>query len=102
MLTTPDKLLLFHLLGDNIQNKLLHHLHSDGSEANLSTVSQILLALFLKTEVTLAFLQSFGISLILHYLSLIKDSVQAIPSASFLSIPGCIQLGPVDLCVKFT
>jgi len=55
MLTTPDNLHLFQLLGDNIQNKLFHHLLRARGEADWPVVSWILL-LALLTEVTLAFL----------------------------------------------
>jgi len=34
MLTTSDNLLVFHLLGDDIQNKLFHHLPRDRGEAD--------------------------------------------------------------------
>jgi len=34
MLTTPDNLLFFHLLDDDLQDKLLHHLSRDGGEAD--------------------------------------------------------------------
>jgi len=36
MLTIPDNLLLFQLLGDGIQNKMLHHISRDGGEAVVS------------------------------------------------------------------
>lgn len=46
LLTTPDNL-LFQLLGDGIQNKLLHHLSSNRDEVDWPVVAQILLlALF--------------------------------------------------------
>ena len=32
MLTTPDILLFLHLLVDDLQDKLLHHLYRDGGE----------------------------------------------------------------------
>lgn len=35
MLTTPHNLLLFHLLGDGIQNKLFQHLSRDRGETGL-------------------------------------------------------------------
>jgi len=38
MLTTPDNLLFLHLLRDDIQNELLHHLSRDGDEADQSVV----------------------------------------------------------------
>ena len=34
MLTTPDNLLFFHLLVDDLQDKLLHLLSWDGGEAD--------------------------------------------------------------------
>ena len=43
MLTTPDDLLLFQLLGEGIQNKLFHNLSRDRGEADQPVVSQILL-----------------------------------------------------------
>ena len=47
MLTTPNKLLLFQLLGADVQNKFFHDLSRDGGEADWRVVSQILiLALF--------------------------------------------------------
>jgi len=39
MLTTPDNLLLFQLLGGGIQNKLFHHLFRSGGEADWLVVS---------------------------------------------------------------
>jgi len=45
MLTTANNLLLFHLLGNDIQNKLFHHLPRDGGEADWPVVSRVLLAL---------------------------------------------------------
>jgi len=47
MLTTPDNLLFFHLLNDDIQSELFHHLSRDGGEANWPVVPGVLLlALF--------------------------------------------------------
>jgi len=47
MLTIPNNLLLFHWLGDGIQNKLFHHFPRDRSEDDWPTVFQFLfLALF--------------------------------------------------------
>jgi len=47
MLTTPDNLLFFHLLVDDLQDKLLHHLSWDGGEADQPVVPWVLLlALF--------------------------------------------------------
>ena len=43
MLTTPDNLLFFHLLEDDLQDELLHHLSRDGGEADWSVVPWILL-----------------------------------------------------------
>ena len=43
MLTIPDNLVFFNLLGDDIQNKLLHHLSRDRGEAGWSIVSWLLL-----------------------------------------------------------
>jgi len=42
MLTTPDNLLFFHLLGDYIQDKLFLHLSWDGVEAVWSAISWVL------------------------------------------------------------
>ena len=38
MLTTPDNLLFLHLLVDDLQDKLLHHLSRDGDEADRPVV----------------------------------------------------------------
>ena len=38
MLTTPDDLLFLHLLNDDLQDELLHHLSWDGGEADQSVV----------------------------------------------------------------
>ena len=47
MLTTPDNLLFLHLLDDDLQDKLLHHLSRDGAEADRPVVPWVLLlALF--------------------------------------------------------
>ena len=47
MLTTRDNLLFLHLLGDDLQDKLLHHLSLHGGEADWPVVPWVLLlALF--------------------------------------------------------
>jgi len=47
MLTTPDNFLFLHLLVDDLQDKVLHHLSRDGGEADRPVVPWILLiALF--------------------------------------------------------
>ena len=47
VLTILDDLLFFHLLGDDIENKLFHHLPTDGGEVDCLVASLlILLALF--------------------------------------------------------
>jgi len=47
MLTSRDNLLFLHLLNDDIQNEVFHHLSRDGGEADQPVVSwDILLALF--------------------------------------------------------
>ena len=47
MLTTPDNLLFLHLLDDDLQDEVLHHLSWDGSEADQPVVPWVLLlALF--------------------------------------------------------
>jgi len=47
MLTTPDNLLLLHLLDDGLQDELLHHLSRDGGETDRPVVPWVLLlALF--------------------------------------------------------
>jgi len=38
MLTTPDNLLFLHLLDDDLQDKLLHHLSRDGGEGDRPVV----------------------------------------------------------------
>jgi len=44
---TPDNLLFFHLLNDDIQNELFHHFSRDGGEAARPVVPWVLLlALF--------------------------------------------------------
>lgn len=45
MLTMPNNLLYFQVLGDDLQNELSHHLSMDEGEADWLGVSQILLAL---------------------------------------------------------
>jgi len=45
LLTTADNLLL-HLLGDDMQRKLFHHLPRNRGEADWTVVSSVLLALF--------------------------------------------------------
>lgn len=42
LLTTPDNLHLFQLLGDSLQNKLFHHLPGDRGEAEWPVVFQLL------------------------------------------------------------
>jgi len=44
MLTTPDNLLFLHLLVDDLQDKLLHHLSREGGEVVVPCV--LFLALF--------------------------------------------------------
>jgi len=47
MLPTPDNLLFLHLLNDDLQNELLHHLSRDGGETDRPIVPWVLLlALF--------------------------------------------------------
>jgi len=47
MLTTPDNLLFLHLLNDDLQNELLHHLSRDGGEVDQPIIPSVLfLALF--------------------------------------------------------
>ena len=47
MLTTPNNLLFLHLLNDDLQNELLHHLSRDGGEVDKPIVPWVLLlALF--------------------------------------------------------
>lgn len=43
MLTTPDDVLFFYMLGDDLQNDLFRHLSTDGGEADWLIVSQVLL-----------------------------------------------------------
>lgn len=76
MLTTPDKLLFFHLLDDDICNKLFHNLPRIGGEADWPAVSWVILLSFLKTGVMMASLQSSDTSTIPHDLSkLIENSL---------------------------
>ena len=42
MLTTPDNLLFFQLLDDDLQNEVLHHLSRDGDEADWPVVPWVL------------------------------------------------------------
>jgi len=42
-MTTPNNDLFFHLLGDDIQNKLFHHFTRDRGEAGRPVVFQVLL-----------------------------------------------------------
>ena len=46
MLTAPGKLIFFHLLGDDIQNKLFYHLPGDNVEVNWPVDSSFLLHFF--------------------------------------------------------
>jgi len=100
MLTTPDNLLFLHLLDDDLQDELLHHLSRDGAEADWPVVPWVLLLAFLKIGVTLAFLQSSGTSPVLQDLSKMMENGSAMTSASSLSTRGCIPLGPMDLWVS--
>ena len=43
MLTAPDNLVILHLLDDDLQDELLHHLSQDGVEADRPVVSWVLL-----------------------------------------------------------
>jgi len=47
MLTTPDNLLFLHLLDDDLQDKLLHHLSQVGGEADQPVVPWVLLVVLL-------------------------------------------------------
>ena len=63
MLTTPDNLLFLHLLVDDLQDKLLHHLSRDGGEVDQPVVPwALLLALFEDWS-------DIGLSPVLGYLS---------------------------------
>ena len=63
MLTTPDSLLFLHLLDDEIQDELLHHISRDRSEADRPVVPWVLLlALFEDWS-------DIGFSLVLGHLS---------------------------------
>jgi len=63
MLTTPDNLLFLHLLDDDLQDELLHHLSRDGGEADRPLVTWVLLlALFEDWNV-------IGLSAVLGHLS---------------------------------
>ena len=95
VLTTPDILLLFHLLGDDIQSKLLHHLSR--MELRLTGLS-LPSSSFLKTGVTVAFLQPSGTSSDLHDLSKMMESSSASTSAGSLSTHRCILSRPMNLC----
>jgi len=55
---------------------------------------------FLKTGVTLAFLEFSGTSPVLQELSKMESGL-AITSVILLSTQGYIPLGPMDLCVQF-
>ena len=47
MLTAPDNLFFLHLLRDDVQNELFHHLSRDGGEADRPVAPRVLLlALF--------------------------------------------------------
>jgi len=63
MLTIPDNILFFHLLDEDLQDKLLHHLSWDGGKADWPVVPWvILLALFEDWS-------DIGLSLVLGHLS---------------------------------
>ena len=99
MLTTPDNLFLFQLLGKGVQKKSFHHLSRDGDMAEWSVAFQILLLAFLKTGVILTVLQSSGTFSTHQDLSKIIESGTAIFFASSLGTNECILSGPMDLCV---
>lgn len=63
MSTTPNNLLVVHVLRDDTQQELFHYHSWDGGEADWSVVPCVLLA-FLKTRVV--FLQSSGTSSAFH------------------------------------
>ena len=63
MLTTPDNLLLFHLLHDGLQDKLLHHLSRDGGEADRPVVPWVLLLALFEDW------RDIGLSAVLRHLS---------------------------------
>jgi len=97
MLTTPDNLLYLHLLKGNIQNELFHHICREG-EADWPVVPWS--SFFLKTGVTLAFIQSSGTFPVLQDLSKMMESGSAMMSASSLSTHGYMPSGPMDLWVS--
>ena len=63
MLTIPDNLLFLHLLDDDLQDKLLHHLSQDGGETDRPVVSWVLLLAIFEDW------SDIGLSLVLGHLS---------------------------------
>jgi len=101
MLTTPDNLIFFQLDGDDILNKLPHHLSREEVRITCLYLPRSSFLPFLRIGVIMAFFQSSGTCPILHNLSKMIESGSAITSASFLSAHGCIPLEPMDLYVEF-
>ena len=95
-------LLLFHLLGDDIQNKLFHHLPRDEGEADGLVVSQLFLPLLLEDW------RDNGFPLAFIHLSLsprpFKDDREEFDSHS-CQLPQHSWVHPMKahglLCVKF-
>jgi len=98
MLTIPDDLLLFQLLGDSIYDKLFHHFSKDGGETDWPIVSQTFLLDLFEDQSYIDYPPSSGTTPILQVLSKMIESGSAVISASSLSTHGCIPSGPMDLC----
>ena len=87
----PDDL-LFHLLRDDIQNKLFHHLPRDRGEADWPVVSWILLVTF-EDGMTSGFFQSSGTSPVFHDLLKVIEARQSLLPAPSVLV-GASHWGP--------
>lgn len=89
MLNNSDNLLFPRMFRGDMQGELFNFLFRDGTETDWCVAPWVLpLAVFLKTGVAFAFLQSSGISPVLHDLSKIMESDLAVTSAWSLSTHG--------------
>jgi len=82
-LTTPDNLLFLHLLRDDLQKELFHHLSSDGSEADRPVVLWVLIHALFEDWSDIGFLRSSDTSPALQDLSKMMVSAQKCPGNIF-------------------
>ena len=92
MLTTPDNFPFFHLLDDDLQNELPHHLSRDGGEADQPVVPWVLLLALFEDWSDIGLSPVSGTSPVLQELSKMMESGSAMMSSSSLS-----TRGPMDL-----